>query len=70
MESFFGVNGSYFDPIKGVLIFPAGVQPLSGKVSCVVSTESEQREVECLGDFYQAMVLCDDSSTFCYRTPL
>lgn len=52
MESFFGVNGSYFDLIKGVLIFPAGVQPLSGKVSCVVSTESEQREVECLGDFY------------------
>ena len=30
MESFFGFNGSYFDTIKGILIFPAGVPPLSG----------------------------------------
>ena len=30
MESFFGFNGSYFDMIKGILIFPAGVPPLSG----------------------------------------
>ena len=35
MESFFGVNGSYFDLIKGVLIFPAGVQPLSGEVKII-----------------------------------
>lgn len=49
IESFFGYNGSYFDPVKRVLIFTAGGQ-LS---SCVVSTESEQRGVvaESLGDF-------------------
>lgn len=35
MESFFGFNGSYFDTIKGILIFPAGVQPLSGGVKII-----------------------------------
>lgn len=35
MESFFRFNGSYFDPIIGILIFPAGVQPLSGEVKII-----------------------------------